>query len=94
MNSTSFSVHSDSAPTFHITGNPAQTDTSTRTLEHDVAALMVINPINSATDTLSAFFADQAVTNILHMVTSVPNRTPSFTMFGNPNYFNQVASAS
>ena len=72
---------------------PAPTDTSTRTLEYDVAALMANNPITGA-DTLSAFLADRAVMNLLHMVTSVPDRTPSFTMFGNPNYFNQVASAS
>jgi hypothetical protein len=32
--------------------------------------------------------------NLLHMITSVPDRSPSFTMFGNPDYFNQVASAS
>jgi hypothetical protein len=94
MNSTLFSVHSDSAPTFYINGNPTPTDTVTRTLEQDVAALVTNNPITGATDTLSAFLADQAVMNLLHMTTSVPDRTPSFTMFGNPNYFNQVASKS
>jgi hypothetical protein len=52
------------------------------------------NPITSAPDTLSVFLPDQAVMNVLHMVTSVPDRTPTFTMFGNPNYFNQVATAS
>ena len=30
--------------------------------------------------------------NLLHMVTSAPDRTPTFTMFGNPDYFNQVAT--
>jgi hypothetical protein len=94
MNSTPFTVHSDSAPTFYIPGNPAQTDTKTRTLEHDVAALVASNPITGATDTLSVFLADQAVMNLLHMVTSVPDRTMNFTMFGNPNYFNQVATMS
>jgi hypothetical protein len=94
MNSTPFSVHSDSAPTFYVTGNPKPTDTLTRTLEHDVAALTATNPITGANDTLSVFLADQAVMNLLHMVTSVPDRTPTFTMFGNPNYFNQVASGS
>src|SRR5262249_15840602 len=81
MNSTLFTVHSDSAPTFYMTGNPGQSDTSTRTLEHDVAALVVSNPITGATDALSVFLADQAVMNVLHMVTSVPDRTPTFTMF-------------
>jgi hypothetical protein len=63
-------------------------------LEHDVAALVASNPITGATDMLSVFLADQAVMNLLHMVTSVPDRTMNFTMFGNPNYFNQVASTS
>jgi hypothetical protein len=94
MNSTAFSVHSDSAPTFYINGNPAPTDASTRTLEHDVAALIVGNPITLASDTLSAFLADRAVMNLLHMVTFVPDRTPSFTMFGNPDYFNQTSQTS
>jgi hypothetical protein len=80
MNSTPFSVHSDSAPTFYVTGNPAPTDSSTRTLEHDVAALVAANPITGASDTLSVFLADQAVMNLLHMVTSVPDRTPTFTI--------------
>ena len=63
-------------------------------MEHDVAALVASNPITGATDTLSVFLADQAVMNLLHMVTSVPDRTMNFTMFGNPNYFNQVATMS
>ncbi|SEE25095.1 hypothetical protein SAMN05519104_5590 [Rhizobiales bacterium GAS188] len=92
--STPFSVHSDSAPTFYITGNPAQTASATRTLELDVNALTTTNPLTGATDKLSAFLADQAVMNLLHMITSVPDRSPNFTMFGNPDYFNQVASAS
>ena len=54
---------------------------------------MAANPITGASDT-SVFVADQAVMNLLHMVTSVPDRTPTFTMFGNPDYFNQVASAA
>jgi hypothetical protein len=84
----------DSAPTFYIPNNPAQTDPLTRTLEHDVAVLVASNPITGATDTLSVFLADQAVMNLLHMVTSVPDRTMNFTMFGNPNYFNQLAPLS
>ena len=31
--------------------------------------------------------ADPAEMNLLHMVTSDPLRTPTFTMFGNPNYY-------
>jgi len=93
-NTTPFSIHSDDAPTFYINGNPAPTDQVTRTMEHDVNALTVVNPITGNTDRLSALLADRAEMKLLHMVPSLPDRVPTFTMFGNDNYFNQTASAS
>jgi hypothetical protein len=66
----------------------------TRTLEYDVDALNVISPITGNTDKLSVYLADQAEMNLLHMVTSAADRTPTFTMFGNPDYFNQVANTA
>jgi hypothetical protein len=86
-NTTAFSVHSDDAPTVYITGNPAPTDTVTRTLEHDLNALVATNPMTGNTDKLSRLLADQAEMKLLHMVTASPARTPTFTMFGNDNYF-------
>jgi hypothetical protein len=86
-NSTPFSVHSDDAPTIYITGNPAPTDAVTRTMEHDLDALVATNPITGQTDKLSKRLADQAEMKLLHMVTASPARTPSLTMFGNENYF-------
>jgi hypothetical protein len=93
MNTTPFLVHSDDAPTIYITGNPAPTDTVTRTLEHDIDALTVVNPITGNNDKLSALLADRAEMKLLHMVPSVADRVPTFTMFGNDNYFNQTSSA-
>ena len=86
-NNTAFSVHSDDAPTVYITGNPAPTDAVTRTLEHDLDALVATNPITGNTDKLSRLLADRAEMKLLHMVTASPARTPTFTMFGNDNYF-------
>jgi len=88
-NTTPFSVHSDDAPTIYITGNPAPTDAVTRTMEHDLDALVATNPITGNTDKLSKLQADQAEMKLLHMVTTSPARTPSLTMFGNENYFFQ-----
>jgi hypothetical protein len=85
-------VHFDSAPTFYIHGSPAPTDTMTRQMEHDIGAITVLNPISNRFDKLSARLADQAEMKLLHMVTSVPDRTPTFTMFGNPDYFNETSS--
>jgi hypothetical protein len=86
-NATAFSVHSDDAPTVYINGNPAPTDAVTRTMEHDLDALVATNPITNNTDKLSKLLADQAEMKLLHMVTSSPARTPTLTMFGNDNYF-------
>ena len=88
LNSTPFDIHFDDAPTFYIHGNPAATDPLTRTMEQDLDALRVVNPITGNTDRLSAFLADRAEMKLLHMVTSSAARTPSLTMFGNPDYFN------
>jgi hypothetical protein len=86
-NTTPFSVHSDDAPTFYINGNPAPTDAVTRTMEHDLDALIATNPMTGNTDKLSKLQADQAEMKLLHMITASPARTPSLTMFGNENYF-------
>jgi hypothetical protein len=91
-NNTTFSVHSDDAPTVYINGNPAPTDAVTRTMEHDLDALVATNPITGNTDKLSKLLADQAEMKLLHMVTASPARTPTLTMFGNENYFFETGS--
>ena len=90
-NTTPFLVHSDDAPTFYITGNPNPTDAVTRKLEHDVNALTVTNPITGNIDHLSMLLADRAEMKLLHMVPFLADRVPTFTMFGNDNYFNETA---
>jgi hypothetical protein len=91
-NATSFQVHSDDAPTVYVTGNPAQTAPVTRTLAHDLDALVAVNPITGATDKLSRLLADQAEMKLIHMVTASTARTPTMTMFGNDNYFFQTGA--
>jgi hypothetical protein len=86
--STAFQVHSDSAPTFYIQGNPGQTDPVTRQLERDVGALTATNPLTGNTEKIAQALADQTEQRFLHMVTSDPNRTPNFVMFANDDYFN------
>jgi hypothetical protein len=56
-------------------------------MEHDLDALIATNPITSAVDKLSFRLADQAEMKLLHMVTKSPARTPTFTMFGDDDYF-------
>jgi hypothetical protein len=84
---TPFKVHSDSAPTVYITGNPARTDPTARAFERATGQLTAANPMTGNTDTLTKFLADPVEMNLLHMITADPARTPTFTMFADPNYF-------
>jgi hypothetical protein len=92
-NTTPFFVHSDDAPTIYIDGNPQATDAVTRKLEADIAALVWTNPLpgkNNQVDKLAHYLADRAEMKLLHMVTTSPARTPSFALFGDPDYFFQT----
>ncbi|HTY79654.1 MAG TPA: hypothetical protein VMI34_17650 [Candidatus Bathyarchaeia archaeon] len=82
-----FSVHSDSAPTIYIKGNPGPTHPDTRLLAKSLSKLTAVNPISGATDTLALGLADPVGMRLLHMITADPARTPSLVMFGDPNYF-------
>ena len=93
-NATTFSVHNDDAPTVYINGNPAPAAAVTRTMEHDLDALIATNPITGNVDKLSVFLADQAEMKVLHMITASPARTPTMTMFGDENYFFSNGSAT
>ena len=87
---TSFTVHSDSAPTFYIKNNPAQTASVTRTLEREAAALLGFDAVDGPsgnTNQVMQAMADQAEQDLLHMVTKDPARTPNFILFANPDYF-------
>lgn len=86
-NTTPFSVHSDDAPSVHINGNPAQTASTTRTLEQQAATLMGFDPIVGGDAKVTQALADQAELALLHMISHDPNRTPNFILFGNPDYF-------
>jgi arylsulfatase A-like enzyme len=96
-NQTQFLVHADDAPNIYIDGNPKPTDAVTRQLELDLAALTWVNPLPGKTgqvDKLAPYLADQAEMKLLHMVTSSPARTPTLTVFGDPDYFFQTTKGT
>ena len=87
---TSFTVHSDDAPTFYITGNPAQTAAVTRKLEQEAGALLGFDRVdgpNGSVNQVTQALADDAEQALLHMITKDPARTPTFILFANPDYF-------
>ena len=81
-------MHSDSAPTFYVNGNPDRTDPTLRTMERNVFGLNAIDPYVSPTAApVFVRMADKVEEKTLHMQNSDANRTPSFTGFADPNYF-------
>jgi len=84
---TPFSLESDSAPEFYVTGKPGPNVPQVRTLERDVAGLTAANPYTGTTQKIANYLADPAEEAILHMVNADPARTPTFAMFAKPDYF-------
>ena len=83
---TPFGLKGDSAPDYYVNGNPAPNDASVRAMERAVGALVVTNPLTGRSENLTQYMADRAELNALHMVTSDPLRTPTFTQFELPDY--------
>ena len=94
FNNTPFDIHFDMAPVFYISGQPSRTAAITRQFEHDAAKLTAVNPRTGNTDTLTRYLADPIELKLLHMITGDPLRTPTFVMFGDPDYFFQTFAPS
>jgi hypothetical protein len=84
---TPFDIHFDMVPTFYIKGNQAPGTPVARAYERAAAKLTATSPITGNTDQLTLALADFAELKLLHMVTGDPQRTPSFVMFGDADYF-------
>jgi hypothetical protein len=94
---TKYSIHFDDAPTVYVTGQPIASDASVRTLEKTMAGLSAVNPETGLTEsllgtglgpTLQGAIVDPAAMKLLHMNTVAdPNREPTFTFFGDPNFY-------
>jgi hypothetical protein len=93
-----FDIHFDDAPNFYVHGAPGSTappgpnDPSVRQLEQDLGKLTLTNARSGATDAVTSHIADAVDQSILHMQTTDPLRTPTFTDFANPTYFYQTGS--
>jgi hypothetical protein len=87
---TPFDIHFDMAPVFYISGQPARDSAIARQFEHDTSKLTAVNPRTGNTDTLTRFLADPVELKLLHMITGDPLRTPTYVMFGDPDYFFQT----
>ncbi len=90
-----FDLHFDDAPTIYVNGQPGPTDPAVRKLERDVGTLTSLDPYvrdssgKVQTVNLTQALADTVEEQTLHMINADPNRTPTFTMFGNPDFYFQ-----
>jgi hypothetical protein len=94
---TAYSIHFDDAATTYVNGQPLPNSSTVRTLEKTMAGLSVVNPHTGLSESLlgtglgpdlQGAIVDPAAMQLLHMNTIAdPNREPTFTFFGNPNFF-------
>ena len=90
---TLFSVHSDDAPSVYVNGTAGQpirdqTDPAVRNLEREMAGLNWLNPYTGQVENnIMVGLADHTEMKALHMVTTDPFRTPTFTPFADPDWF-------
>ncbi|MGH9105774.1 MAG: hypothetical protein ACRDZX_08050, partial [Acidimicrobiales bacterium] len=84
---TPFQVHADSAPFIYLPGQPRADDPTVRAFERGLAQLTAPDPYTGQTVKLANYLADPVELNVLHMVTSDPARTPTLTMFANPDFY-------
>jgi hypothetical protein len=93
-NTTPFSLESDTAPEFYVTGDPGENAPQVRGLEHAVAGLTADNPYAGGTQPIANYIADPTEEGVLHMVDADPRRTPSFALFAKPDYYLQTGSST
>jgi hypothetical protein len=65
-----------------------------RQLERDVANATAPNPYAGGTVPIAEALMDTVGEKALHMINADPKRTPTFTMFGNPDFFFQTTALS
>jgi arylsulfatase A-like enzyme len=85
--STPIDIQFDMVPVFYIDGNPGVGSALARQFERDAANLVAVSPITNEPEQLTTALADPVELKLLHMVTGDPQRTPTFIMFGNGNWF-------
>jgi len=84
---TGFDITFDMAPSFYVDGQPAPGASLARQFERDAANLTAVNPRTGNTDKLMAAMADPVELKLLHMLTGDPLRDPTFTFFGDADYW-------
>jgi hypothetical protein len=99
---TGYDISFDSAPSFYINGQPQAVDASgnvvvnptLRAFEQKAAGLKAFDPYIDPTQLtpVARYLVDAPTLKALHMINADPQRTMSFTMFSQPDYFFETFS--
>ena len=99
---TNYDISFDSAPSFYVNGQPQAVDASgnivlnptLRAFEQAAANLKAFDPYLDATKLtpVARYLVDAPTLKAIHMINADPNRTMSFTMFAQPDYYFQTFS--
>jgi hypothetical protein len=90
-NTTPFAVEPQGAA-MYVNGNPAPDDPALRQLQRDTAALTANNPYSGVTgEKIVNYQAGRVEQRILHLQTADTGRTPSYTIFPQPDYYFDMA---
>jgi hypothetical protein len=84
---TKFDVEQDSAPVIYVDGQPGAASAAVRTMERTAASLTADDLATGQTVPLTDYLADPVEMNILHMITGDPERTGTFVLFANPDFW-------
>ena len=89
-----YDIHFDDAPTFYVNGQPGRTDGTVRAIERKVGSTTTFDPYAGGDVPIAERMVDTVGEKALHMVNTDPKRTPTFTMFGNADFFFQTSSST
>lgn len=101
---TQYSIHFDDSATTYVNGDPAPNSSVVRSLEKTMAGLNAVNPHTGLSESLlgtglgsslQGAIADPAAMHLIHMSAPFdPAREPTFTFFGNPNFFYETSGST
>ncbi|HLY94873.1 MAG TPA: alkaline phosphatase family protein [Gaiellaceae bacterium] len=89
-----YEIHDDLAPALYYFGRPVRTDPNVLKLAQDAWALTSYDPYRGKAVSLFTKMADPLEELALHMVNADPSRTPTLTLFGNPDFFFQSSDCN
>ncbi|HJQ02634.1 MAG TPA: hypothetical protein VJ851_13625 [Jatrophihabitans sp.] len=91
---TAFDIEPQGA-SIYVHGQPASTDPTVRQLQRDTAAMTGNDPYTGvAAEKITNYQAGAIEQRILHMQTSDPLRTPTYSLFPKPDYFFSTTGAN